>query len=52
MTLHFELSIMIGMREISGSLPIKFRKRVMAASESIIPSSIFTSRMLAPLCTC
>ena len=52
MTLHFELSIMIGMRAISGSLPIKFRKRTIAASESIIPSSMLTSSMFAPPCTC
>ena len=52
MTLHFELSIMIGIRAISGSLPIRFRNRTMAASESIIPSSMFTSRRFAPPCTC
>src|SRR5438477_358880 len=51
-TLHFELSIMIGIRAISGSLAIKFKKRVIAASESIIPSSMLTSSMLAPPCTC
>ena len=43
---------MIGMRAISGSLPIKFRKRIIAASESIIPSSMLTSSRLAPPCTC
>ena len=52
MTLHFELSIMIGIRAISGSLPIRFRKRTIAASESIIASSMLTSRRFAPPCTC
>ena len=51
-TLHFELSIIIGTRAMSGSLPIKFKKRAMAASESIIPSSILTSIMFAPPWTC
>ena len=51
-TLHFELSTMSGIRAISGSLPTKFRKRVIAASESIIPSSMFTSSRFAPPCTC
>ena len=43
---------MIGIRAISGSLAIKFKKRVIVASESIIPSSILTSSMLAPPWTC
>ena len=51
-TLHLELSIMSGIRQISGSLPTSRRKRVMAASESIIPSSMLISRMLAPPATC
>ena len=47
-TLHFELSTITGRREISSSAAIWFRKRVIAASESIMPSSMFTSRMFAP----
>ena len=43
---------MKGIRVISGSLPIRFKKRVMVASESIIPSSMLMSRMLAPFFTC
>ena len=48
MTDHFELSIMIGRRAISGSVAMTFRNVVIAASESSIPSSMLTSRMLAP----
>ena len=48
MTAHFELSIMIGMRETSGSAAIRWRKRVIAFSPSISPSSMLTSRILAP----
>src|SRR4029079_9826228 len=51
-TLHFELSIMIGTREISGSAAIRFRNLCMAASELSMPSSILTSSMLAPDSTC
>ena len=52
MTLHFELSIMIGMRAISGSVARMFRNVVIAASPSSMPSSMLTSRMLAPPRTC
>ena len=45
---HFELSTMIGSRAISGSVAMRFRNVVIAASESSIPSSMLTSRMLAP----
>ncbi len=43
MTLHLELSIMIGTREMSGSEAIRFRNVVMAFSESSRPSSMLTS---------
>ena len=48
MTVHLELSTMTGMREISGSLASRLRNVVIAASPSSMPSSMFTSRMLAP----
>ena len=48
MTSQFELSIITGTRAISGSLASSCRKRVMAAGPSSMPSSMFTSRMLAP----
>ena len=50
-TLHLELSIMMGMRAISGSLATRFRKRVIDASESSMPSSMLTSSTLAPFRT-
>ena len=52
MTDHRELSTMIGTRAISGSVATMFRNVVMAASESSIASSMFTSMMFAPLRTC
>ena len=51
-TLHFEESTITGMRAMSGSEAIRFRKRVIAFSESIMPSSMLTSRICAPLATC
>ena len=48
MTDHFELSIMIGTRAISGSVATRRRNRVMHASESSIPSSMLTSITFAP----
>ncbi len=48
MTDHFELSIMTGIRAISGSVAIRLRNRVIACSESSSPSSMLTSRMFAP----
>ena len=48
MTDHFELSIMNGTRATSGSVARKFRNVVIACSESSMPSSMLTSRMLAP----
>ena len=49
---HFELSIMIGTRAISGSEASIFRKRTMAASESSMASSILISIICAPFSTC
>ena len=47
-----ELSTMTGMRAMSGSAAMRFRKRCIATSPSSIPSSMQTSRMLAPPSTC
>ena len=49
---HFELSIMIGTRAISGSVAMRFRNVVIAFSESSRSASMFTSITLAPLRTC
>ena len=49
---NFELSIITGMRAMSGSAAIRLRKRRMAATPSSMPSSMQTSRMLAPPSTC
>ena len=43
---------MIGSLEISGSEAIRFKNLTMAASESSIPSSMFTSIIWAPPSTC
>jgi hypothetical protein len=51
-TLHFDESIMIGTREMSGSDAIRFRKRVIAACESSIASSMLMSMTWAPFSTC
>ena len=51
-TLHLELSIMTGTRAMSGSAATRFRKRVMALSESSMPSSMLTSMIWAPPSTC
>ena len=51
-TSHFELSIMIGTRAISGSLAIRFRKRTIAALLSSIASSMLMSMTWAPFSTC
>ena len=45
---HFEESIIIGMRAISGSEAMRFRNSTMAALPSIMASSIFTSSICAP----
>ena len=52
MTLHFELSIITGTRAMSGSAAMRLRKRVIAAAESSIASSMFTSMTCAPFSTC
>ena len=51
-TSHFELSIMIGTRAISGSPATRLRKRTIAAFESSIASSMLTSMTWAPFSTC
>ena len=52
MTSHFDESIIMGMRAISGSEAIKFKKYFMAFRESSMPSSIFISITCAPFSTC
>ena len=52
MTDHLDESIMTGTLLMSGSEAIRLRKRVMAASESSIASSMFTSISWAPASTC
>ncbi len=49
---HLDESIMIGTREMSGSEAIRLRKRVMAACESSIASSMLMSMTWAPFSTC
>ena len=48
---HLEESIMMGTREMSGSLAIRLRKVTMACSPSSMPSSMFTSMTWAPFST-
>ena len=43
---------MIGTREMSGSLAIRFKKRTMAAWLSSIASSMLMSMIWAPFSTC
>ena len=52
MTVHFELSIITGTREISGSDAIRLRNVVIAFSESSRPSSMLMSMICAPFSTC
>ena len=52
MTLHLELSIMIGTRAISGSPAIRLRNRTIAAFESSMASSMLMSMICAPFSTC
>ena len=52
MTLHFDESIMIGTRAMSGSEAIRSRKRTIAASASSMPSSMLMSMTWAPFSTC
>ena len=49
---HFDESIMIGTRAISGSEAMRLRNSVMTFSESRRPSSMLTSRMFAPPSIC
>ena len=51
-TLHLELSTMIGTRAMSGSPAIRFRKRTMAAWLSSMASSMLMSITCAPFSTC
>ncbi len=51
-TSNFEESTITGTRLMSGSAAISLRKRSMAATPSIMPSSMLTSMTCAPLSTC
>ncbi len=52
MTDHFDESIMIGTRAMSGSAAIRLRNRTIASSESSRPSSMLTSMIWAPFSIC
>ena len=52
MTSHFEESTIKGTLATSGSLPSNCKKRVMAVTPSIMPSSMQMSRTFAPFSTC
>ena len=52
MTSHLEESTMTGTRLMSGSAAMSLRKRSIAATPSIIPSSMLTSMTCAPDSTC
>ena len=49
---HFEESIIMGTRDMSGSEATKFKNLIMAFSESSIASSMLTSMICAPFSTC
>ena len=51
-TSHFEESTITGTREMSGSEATSFRNRSIAATPSIMPSSMLTSMTCAPFSTC
>ena len=51
MTLHLELSIISGTREMSGSEAMRLRNVCIAFSESSRPSSMLMSRICAPFST-
>ena len=51
-TSHLLESIMIGTREMSGSVAIRLRKCCMASTPSSMPSSMLMSLICAPLSTC
>ena len=52
MTSHFDESIISGTRQMSGSLLTSRTKRRIAATPSIMPSSMLMSMICAPLSTC
>ena len=52
MTSHLEESTITGTRLMSGSLAMSRVKRSIAATPSIMPSSMLTSMTWAPLSTC
>ena len=52
MTSHFEESSITGTTLMSGSEAMRLRNRVIAAAESSIASSMFTSMSWAPASTC
>ena len=52
MTSHFEESTITGTREMSGSLATSLTKRSIAATPSIMPSSMLMSMTCAPASTC
>ena len=52
MTSHLEESIISGTRLMSGSEAMSLVKRSMAATPSIMPSSMLTSMTCAPASTC
>ena len=51
-TVHLELSIITGTREMSGSEAMRLRNVAIAFSESSRPSSMLTSMICAPFSTC
>ncbi len=52
MTSHLDESTITGTRLMSGSPATSFRNRSIAATPSIMPSSMLTSMIWAPLSTC
>ena len=52
MTSNFDESIISGTRLMSGSLAMSLTKRSMAATPSIMPSSMLMSMIWAPFSTC
>ncbi len=52
MTSHLEESTIVGTRLMSGSEAMSLTKRSIAATPSIIPSSMLTSMTCAPASTC
>jgi hypothetical protein len=52
MTSHLEESTISGTRQMSGSAATSLRKRSIASTPSIMPSSMLTSMTCAPASTC